>query len=88
MELVKKDGSTLEIYLEDLGGEGEKEDVQIAMLQTSADDFPIRDCIYLTPDMVDDVCKELQYWKSTFENEKGNADEKKRLERDSGKKGF
>lgn len=67
MKLVKKDGSTLEIFLEDIGGEGRKEDVQIAILQTSADDLPIRDCIYLTPDMVDDVCNSLQEWKKTFE---------------------
>ena len=67
--LNKKDGSTLKICLEDMGDEKNKKNTVIALLQETkvTDDRTIVDAVYITSEMVDEVCNELQKLKK--ENE-------------------
>lgn len=64
----KKKIKNLEIYFEDIGEGGNPEDIYIAMLQRE-ENPETSDCIYLSADMVDDVCEKLQDLKKAMVDE-------------------
>lgn len=67
--LNKRDGSTLEIYFEDMSDEKNENNIVIALLQETkvTDDHTARNAVYVSFEMVDEVCNELQRMKK--ENE-------------------